>query len=99
MFGKQILAIREVQGAKHPEDKKILVEGKPLSIRDLVDMVRRMAANERRINRDKIARNNNFFFRNAILMAIDTNIPIDDIMRKTMVPDKQEDTRNFWPEL
>lgn len=90
MHGKEILYITTTQGLKAPNDEKILVEGKPLSIRDLLKMVRLMADNERRINRDKIARNNNFFFGKAIWRAVYTADDIDDILKETLVPDKRQ---------
>jgi len=98
MYGKEILNIRTVQGKKATNDKKILVEGKPLSIRDLLTMVKLMAENEKAINGNKIARNNRFYFAEAMRDAIYSPMEIDDICKKYFIPDKDENTRIFWPD-
>ncbi|MBU1067081.1 hypothetical protein KKE60_04810 [Patescibacteria group bacterium] len=95
MYGYERLLIKEIQGNKALNDKKILVEGKPLTIRDLLRMVSLMAANERRINLDKIARNNRFFFAEAIQAAL-TGEDINNICRRFLIPDKGMKTYQEW---
>lgn len=96
MYGKEILNIQVVQGRKSINDKKILVENKPLSIRDLITLVKLMADNERRINRDKIARNNRFFFAEAIHEAVHTDKTVDDICKRYLIPNKGEDVSMLY---
>lgn len=88
MHGKEILNIKRVPGSKGVKDQKILVENKPLSIRDLLILVRFMSENEKRINAEKIARNDRFFFGEAIMAATFTEKEIDRILEETLTPDK-----------
>lgn len=98
MRGYEVLRIEEVQGRKAINDKKILVEGKPLTIRDLIKLVCLMAANERRINLDKIARNGRFFFAEAIQDALKGD-DVETICSRYLIPDRASETQDLWPNL
>jgi len=98
MRGTRNLDITTEQGYKTKNDKRIRVEGKVLSIRDLLELTKEMARNEWIINRNKIERTNKFFFKMAMNEAIesgvrkalnlDTDSDIDEICSKYQIPEK-----------
>ena len=87
MRGTRHLKITTEQGYKADNDKRIRVEGKVLTIKDMLVLVQEMARNEWAINRDKIIRTGKFFFRMAIDDAIDDD-DIDEICQKYQIPEK-----------
>jgi hypothetical protein len=58
------------RGAKGPEDTLIIVEGKKITIMDLLELIQRIAANEWRVNEAAIRRHGRFFFREAVMAAV-----------------------------
>lgn len=87
MRGTRHLNITLEQGYKADNDQRIRVEGKVVSIRDILVLVKEMARNELAINRDKIDRTGQFYFKMAVDDAIDGD-DIDKICEKYLIPNK-----------
>jgi len=87
MRGTRHLEIILEQGYKAKDDHKIRVEGKVLSIRDILVLVQEMAKNEWAINKDKIERTGRFYFKLAVDDAIDGN-DIDKICERYQIPER-----------
>ena len=87
MRGARHLNITTEQGYKADNDRKIIVEGRVVSIRDLLVLNAEMAKNEWRINGDKIRRTGKFFFKLAVNEAIDGE-DINKICERYQIPDR-----------
>ena len=87
MRGKRHLEILTEQGYKAGNDLRIRVEGKVLTIKDVLVLVQEMARNEQKINKDKITRTGKFFFKMAVDDAMN-GIDIEEICQKYLIPEK-----------
>ena len=84
------LEITLEQGYKATNDHRVQVEGKVLSIKDILVLVQEMAKNEWAINRDKIERTGKFYFKLAVDDAIDGD-DINEICKRYQIPEKVKD--------
>ena len=87
MRGTEYLSIRWEQGYKGEKDRRYYVENKVVTIRDIIRLAQFIALNERVINAETIARTGRFFFKEAIIDAVD-GMSIDAICEKYLNPDK-----------
>ena len=89
MRGKEKLDIRWIQGYKGKNDRRYFIADVVVTIRDTLRWVQYIAENEKEIHADTIKRTGHFFFKEAIIDAID-GMDIDAICEKYLIPNKEQ---------
>ena len=87
MRGTEKLNIRWETGYKGENDRRYYVADVVVTIRDTLRWVQYIAENEKRIHADTIERAGHFFFKEAIIDALD-GMDIDTICEKYLIPNK-----------
>ena len=87
MRGAEKLNIRWTQGYKGENDRRYFIANVVVTIRDTLRWVQFIAENEKRIHSDTIKRTGHFFFKEAIIDALD-GMDIDAICKKYLIPQR-----------
>ena len=82
------LKIEFKPGEKDIKDQLIFIEGKPITLKNLLQIIQEFSKNELKINRKVIERTGHFFFKEAIIDAIN-QIELSEICRKYKIPTKK----------
>ena len=87
MRGTEKLDIRWEPGYKGEKDRRYYVADVVVTIRDTLRWVQYIAENEKRIHEDTIKRTGHFFFKEAVIDALD-GMDIDEVCKKYLIPKK-----------